>query len=109
MSLLPANSAILSLYRIGNYIPAFSNSRVYYGHRNVTPNSRETLKKAQSFYTKMSEKEQREFLRENNISYIYYGIEEGSLRKEENLSIGNPFAYFPIVFDNNVVIIYQVK
>ena len=106
-SSLPVDSAILSLYRIGNYIPAFSDNRVYYGHRNVTPNSQEVLKEAQSFYTKMNEKEQKEFVRENNINYIYYGFEEARLRKEENLPIENPFAYFPVIFDNDVVIIYK--
>lgn len=108
ISTLPADTAVLSLYRIGNYIPAFSNLKVYYGHKFQTPNNQETLRNAGAFYTKMNEKEQREFLQKNNINYIYYGLEEARLRKDENLPAENPFSYFDTVYQNNSIIVYTV-
>lgn len=108
MSGLPADSAVLSLYRIGNYIPAHTDTRVYYGHKFQTPNSAETLRRAQLFYTSMDEEEQRKFLADNNINYIYYGWEEANLRKDNKLNPVNPFPYFPALFSNDSSIIYSV-
>lgn len=108
MSKLPPDSGVLSLYRMGNYIPAFSDTRVYYGHKFQTPDNAATLQKAISFYITMSEKEQRKFLQEYNITYIYYGLEEATYRRQANLPIANPFSYFPIIFQNDTSIIYQI-
>lgn len=108
MSSLPADTAVLSLYRIGNYIPAFSDTKVYYGHKFQTPNNQETLRNTQLFYTQMNEKEQKEFVRKNNINFIYYGLEEAKLRKDENLSIENPFSHFDTVYQNSSIIVYTV-
>ncbi len=109
MSTLPADKAALSLYRIGNYIPAHTDLKVYYGHKYQTPESGETLRKAQIFYTSMNEEEQRKFLANNHIDYIYYGWEEANLRKDNKLDPINPFSYFKVLFSNDAAIIYSAS
>lgn len=109
LSKLPKDSGILALYRIGNYIPAFSDNKVYFGHFYQTPNSQDAFNKARLFYARMNEKEQREFIKQNRIDYIYYGLEESALRKQLKLSTDNPFPYFPVAYKNESVIIYIVR
>ncbi|MBI4990727.1 hypothetical protein HZB96_01380 [Candidatus Gottesmanbacteria bacterium] len=109
MSKLPADSGVLSLYRIGNFIPAFTDNKVYFGHFFQTPGGVETLKKAQIFYTAMNEEEQRKFISDNYIQYIYYGLEEANLRRQLNLSVENPFPYFPVLYRNNGIILYGIS
>ncbi|MBI5452182.1 hypothetical protein HY945_01855 [Candidatus Gottesmanbacteria bacterium] len=109
MSKLPADSGVLSLYRIGNFIPAFTDNKVYFGHFFQTPGGVETLKKAQIFYTAMNEEEQRKFISDNYIQYIYYGLEEANLRKQVGLSADNPFPYFSILYRDNGIILYGIS
>lgn len=108
MSKLPADSGVLSLYRIGNYIPAFSDLRVYYGHNFQTPNSKEKRELAQKFYLQQNEKTQLEFANTNNIHYVYYGLEEANLRKNANLATANPFPRYPVIYQNEKVTIYTL-
>lgn len=107
ISTLPADSGTLSLYRIGNYIPAFSDTRVYYGHKFQTPGGNQTLRQAELFYTAMSQKERAQFLQKNNIKYIYYGLQEADVRDEQKLEIKNPFPEYPIIYQNDSAIIYS--
>lgn len=109
ISTLPKDQGVISLYKIGNYIPAHSDLRVYYGHKYQTPNSAETLRKAQTFYTSMEEVDQRKFLADNHIDYIYYGWEEANLRKDSKLDPVNPFSYFPVLFSNDAAIVYSTS
>ncbi|MBI3379763.1 hypothetical protein HY029_03355 [Candidatus Gottesmanbacteria bacterium] len=106
MAKLPSDKAVLSLYRVGNYIPAHTDNIVYYGHKHQTPNGETTLRMSQLFYTSLNEEQQRKFLSDNHIDYIYYGIEEAQLRKNNKLEISTPFPYFPIVFSNDSVIVF---
>lgn len=105
---IPEEKSVLSLYRIGNYIPAFSNLKVYFGYLQQTPSGAEKLRKAELFYLSHDEKEQRTFLQQNNIAYIYYGLEEAFLRQQANLSGDNPFPYFPVLYRNDNIIVYEV-
>ncbi|MBI2617199.1 hypothetical protein HYW55_03645 [Candidatus Gottesmanbacteria bacterium] len=106
---LPQGSSILSLYRIGNYIPAHSNNRVYFGHKFQTPNSLEKETLAKAFYSKMDKERQLEFIRNNTIDFVYYGLEEMSTRKLERLPLENPFSYFPTVASNSGILLYDVR
>ncbi len=108
MSKLPADSGVLSLYRMGNYIPAFSDLRVYYGHNFQTPSSDKAKKQAQLFYISMKEEQQKEFLKQNNIQYVYYGLEESNLRKNANLPTTNSFPRYPVIYQNEKVTIYAL-
>lgn len=105
---LPLESNILSLYRIGNYIPAHTDSRVYYGHNLQTPNAKEKVAHAQQFYVFMNEEEQRSFAKENNIQYVYYGLEESKLREINEKEVEDPFSYFKAVYNKDGIIIYKV-
>lgn len=107
-SAVAPDSGVLSLYRMGNYIPAFSDARVYYGHRFQTPNSTEALQAAQLFYTSTDQDDQREFLKSNHIQYVYYGLEEIQLRSDTRLATANPFPYFSSVYTNGPIIVYKV-
>lgn len=109
MSKLPTDSGVLSLYRMGNYIPAFSDLRVYYGHNFQTPNSKEKRELAQKFYLQQNEKTQLEFANTNNIHYVYYGLEETNLRKNADLVTANPFPRYPVIYQNEKVTIYAIS
>jgi len=108
MSTLPADSGILSLYRIGNYIPAHSDNKVYYGHKFQTPDASEKLNLAKQFYLSDDKKLQTEFLKQNNIQYIYYGLEEKKLREDAKLPTENPFPDYLVVYQNDSATIYSV-
>lgn len=108
LTTLPLNSNILSLYRIGNYIPAYSDNKVYFGHKFQTPNGDTKLKKALNFYVGLNETQQKKFLKLNSINYIYYGLEESSWRYINKLKKTNPFPYFKIIYNKNGIIIYKV-
>lgn len=107
MSTLPKDSGILSLYRVGNYIPAHTDNRVYYGHKFQTPDASEKLNLAKQLYLSDDEKLQREFLKQNNIQYIYYGLEEKKLRQDAKLQGKNPFPDYPVIYENDVVTVYS--
>lgn len=107
MTMLPKQSGILSLYRIGNYLPAMTDNKVYFGHYYQTPDSINTLKKAEGFYYRLNETEQKTFLKENRIDYIYYGLEEAKVRGIFSLKTDNPFQYFKIVYQVGPIILYS--
>jgi hypothetical protein len=104
---LPDDSTVIALYRMGNTIPAFTNNRVYFGHFFQTPDGLTALRNAELFYISMNEKQQKRFLKENHISYVYYGQEEALFRIRYGLLYRNPFPYFKTVYSNEKVIIYS--
>lgn len=106
MSTLPKDKGILSLYEIGNHIPAHTDLRVYYGHKFQTPDAERTLRTAEKFYTSMKIDEQKKFLADNHISYIYYGLEEKELRKKAKSETVNLFKDFKTVYKNDLITIY---
>lgn len=106
LATLPKDSGIMSLYRIGNYIPAYTDNRVYYGHKFQTPQGAEKLNRAKHFYVSDDEKSQREFLKLHNIQYIYYGLEEAKVRQDAKLDTKNPFPNYPVIYQKNSLIIY---
>jgi hypothetical protein len=98
---------VLSLFLIGNYIPAYSDNRVFIGHAHQTPHSGTMLRYAAWFYVYMNQQSRKKFIAENNIKYIYYGNDEKKLRKEFNLSTENPFPEYKILYNKGEIIIYQ--
>ena len=107
MKQFPADSRILSLYYMGNHIPAHTDNRVYYGHWFNTPNGKETAEQVKRFYL-LGPAQQQKFLSDHGIDYVYYGSEERGLRLKNNLSVNNPFPHFSIVYQNEDVIIYRL-
>ncbi len=64
---------ILSLPEIGCYIPALAGRRVYVGHWGETPDFAEKYNLARRFYALGPDEWREEFLKENEIKYVYYG------------------------------------
>lgn len=76
----PANKVILSDQRMGNTIPAFAPTISYFGHMTMTDNFNIKAKNIGLFYNQSWKDEQaKEFLTENRISYVYFGIDEKKL------------------------------
>lgn len=77
---IPYSQSILSYYQLGNYIPAGINLRVYFGHLIQTSKHYEKVQNLVNFYgNKYDDVEAQNFLKENNIKYVYYGEEEKNL------------------------------
>lgn len=109
MNKLATDTNMLSLYRIGNFIPAITDNRVYFGHNFQTPGAKAKKALATKFYTTMSADERNNFLEENRIDYIYYGLEEKAIRDNDGLKLDEPFKLgFPLVFQEGDIYIYKV-
>jgi len=105
---LPSGN-VLTLFTMGNYIPAYSEDRVYIGHAYQTPYSQSHLNYATAFYTTMSDSVRHEFIKQTNINYIYYGVEEQKLRESYHLAIDDPFPAYKRVYWSNGVVIYKIR
>ncbi len=78
-------SSVLTFFRLGNQIPAFTHNRVYFGHFLQTPDGSNKINKAAMFIGgKGSVKEKREFLANNKIDYFIWGQEEENLYEKNN-------------------------
>lgn len=76
----PLSSVILSSFLSGNIIPAYANRTVYIGHGPMTIDLEDKLKKVEDFYSeKYSPGEMLEFLKKENINYVFYSDEEKKL------------------------------
>ncbi len=91
----------------GNYIPAYSGNFVYVGHAN-TPHEAEKAQKVEQFYAgKMELKDSLQFLRRENIAFVYYGPQEKDMGNLNGLNIKYPFLI--AVYKNPQVIIYRLN
>jgi len=71
------DAAILSMYKSGLYLPAYTGNRVYVGHWSETLNFNEKAALAERIlYSPGSEVAARDFLKDNRIAYIYFGAFE---------------------------------
>lgn len=74
------DSIILSSFADGNLIPYYANRAVYIGHGPMTIDLEDKLKKVEDFYSeKYSPGEMLEFLKKENINYVFYSDEEKKL------------------------------
>jgi len=105
---LPKDSSVLSLYRIGNYIPAFTDSRVFLGHSIQTPDFNQKLQLAEKFYLTDDGNFQSSFLKDNRIDYVYVGLEEELLRKNNRLLLFSTPDFLKPVFRLNGIALYKV-
>ena len=103
----PSGSGILSYYPIGNHLPAHTDNRVYYGHNHQTPNSKEKIENLNKFYAnEYSNEEVEKFIKDNNISYVWWGRDEKEIankNNEENLK----YDFLKPVYTNSEVVIYS--
>lgn len=94
--------AVLSDITAGNYIPAYAGNVVWLGHPAETVFYEVKRRKMIEFFSgAIREKEAWEFLKENSISFIFYGPQEKSF--------GYPsYSFLKPVFESEYVTIYQV-
>jgi len=94
---------ILSLYTMGNYLPAMTGKTVYLGHLIQTPDAKEKLKQIRSFYSgKMSDQEACDFLKEANINEVVYS--------EEELEFGGQYySCMEKTYDSPTFVVFRVK
>ncbi len=99
------NDGILSSYIPGNLIPAYTGKKVFLGHTIQTPHFYEREKKVQDFYSgAMDSKAAYNFLRQNNIHYVYFSNFEYGI-KNKFLT----YSFLNAVYATDKVIIYELK
>ncbi len=106
----PIQSVILSSfidqssYIDGNIIPLIAFRPVYYGHGSETAYPLEKKEMMDNFFKKYNSAEREEFLKENNISYLFWGPEEKEMADNFN---PDEESYLQKVYSNNSVSVYK--
>lgn len=99
----PKNSIILSNEFVGNIIPAYTPTIAYFGHINQTMNFPQKQKNVGLFYNgSLKDEEAKEFIKKNNISYIYFGPDEKRLGKGDL-----NYRFLKEIYKNNDIMIYR--
>lgn len=97
---------ILSKITAGNYIPAYSGNFVYLGHGSETPHYDERTQKVVEFFSgNLSEKQAYQFLKTENISYVFYGPQE----KENAAKDIGLYPFLRPVYQSPLVMIFSVN
>lgn len=101
----PRDFVVLSSYMMGNYIPAYSGNTVYLGHWDQTLKLEEKKKAFQGFFQpSASPEEQKRFLKENKIHFIFLTWQDSLMRNFK--ADGLPF--LSLIHSNSRVKIYRV-
>ena len=96
-----ADDIILSAPDFGAYLPARTGRRVIYGHPFETIHADERIMEIAEFYRVSGSAQAREWLEQNQVAYILYGVRERRLGTiDENA--------FDKVFQKGSMTIYQV-
>lgn len=102
---IPNFKSILSEEYMGNVIPAHVPIISYVGHPSITLNYLEKRKNMQQFFSQQkNEKEMIDFLKNNNISYIYYGSDEKIFSSKQF-----EYPFVKPVFTSGNVNLYKVE
>ena len=96
---------VLTYVTAGNFIPSYAGNFVFIGHANTPDEDTKEKIAAEFFSGKMKAEEAKEFLRRENISYIYFGPQEKEIGGVKNLAAIYPF--ITAVYNNNQVVIYK--
>ena len=106
----PPKSGVLAGYTIGNLIPTRTSNRVYFGHFFQTPNAQEKINNITFFYQNaFSEEKALQFLKQNNISYIFWGIDEQIVNGFPQNSTGLKYSFLHPVFSEGNIAIFTYK
>lgn len=101
---VPEDSLFLSEYVTGNFLPARTDARSYFGHGIFTTSFKSKDKIVERFFGgKMTRSEGRAFLKSAGIDYIFYGPDEQDLGSFEMFED----SFFSNVYQNEKVIIYK--
>lgn len=98
-------STVLSSYKIGNFIPANSNGRVYLGHDLVSFDFGRREKNIENFYAGKLSVPPSQFLKNEKIDYVFWKPEE---KKLGDLDLTKE-SYLENIYQNEKVIIFKVK
>lgn len=99
-------TVVLSKITAGNYIPAYSGNFVYFGHGTETPHYDQRQQMVDEFFSgSLSEKQASQFLKTENISYVFYGPQE----KENASKDMKDYPFLTPVYQLPMVTIYKVK
>lgn len=98
-------TVILASFYTGNYLPAFTHTVSFIGHFGYTYQLERKQESTDNFLSqKLTDREAKEFLKQNNIRLIFQGPEE---------KIMSPKPLYPDllkpVFINDIVTVYQAK
>ncbi len=101
------NAGVLSGYTLGNYIPANTKARVYFGHLLQTPHASEKIQNLAAFYSqKVSTESAKRFLDQADITYIVWGEEEKQLGQNPQAKVLG-YSFLKPVFQSKDLIIYS--
>ena len=99
-------TVVLAKITASNYIPAYSGNFVYVGHIAETPHFNERIKKADEFFSGIWEEKQAfNFLKTENIDYIFYGPQE----KENTIKDIGLYKFLMPVYQSQLVTIYKIN
>lgn len=106
----PKGSGVLSYYTLGNYIPAYSSNRVYFGHYIQTPSSSGKIQNILRFYAQnYSDDDAKSLLKIENISYVIFGNEEKYITKAYTKKTTLKYPFLKPVFNNNEITILSTS
>lgn len=76
----PLGSGVLAAYTLGNYIPANTDDKVYFGQLDQTPQAQDKINQLLKFYANnLTDEEAQDFLKQNKIKYMVFGSEEQNI------------------------------
>lgn len=101
------NVGVLAGYTLGNYIPAATEAKVFFGHFLQTPEASKKYQLLNRFYANMfNDDEARKFLELSKIDLILYGKEEQSITKAYNQKEQLNYKFLKPVFGSAGVVVY---
>lgn len=99
-------TVLLAKITASNYVPAYSGNFVYVGHIAETPHYDDRIKKTDEFFSgNLSNERALNFLKTENISYIFYGPQE----KENSTKDIGSYLFLKSVYQTPLVVIYEVN
>ncbi len=99
------NSVILGYITAGNFIPAYAGQYTYIGHAN-TPDEDGKEKIAAQFFKGEMGTSGMKFLKDNHVSYVFFGPQEKEIGLLQDLQSAYP--YLTPIYANTSVVIYSV-
>jgi hypothetical protein len=108
----PRDAVVLSAMTTGNYIPVYAGNTAYVGHAN-TVDLENKLMQVEFFYTRYNQKIAPEvgfnWLKEQNISYVFYGFEEQAFNEGKISDLRTLYPMLEQTYESANVKIYKVN
>lgn len=102
------NKGVLASYTLGNYIPANTKTKVYFGHLLQTARIEEKINNLTKFYANaFTDEEAKEFLSNANIQHIYWGKEEQEITFKYSQEKGLKYTFLKPAFQKDKIVIFS--